>query len=549
MPARPSRSALLSLAAAAVGTALTLSPLGQSAPALAPGAGTAAPASAAQVASAPTAGSALTADLDRLLTDPRLQGSQVGLEVRDAATGEVLYDHGAGTRLLPASNTKLLTSVAALQVLGPDHRFRTTVATSGTRTGPVLHGDLVLRGTGDPTMLAADYDALAGQVAATGITHVTGRLVADDTYFDDVRLAPFWSWDDEPYYYSGQVSALTVAPDTDYDAGSVIVHVAPGAAAGDPAVVTTEPPTSYVHVVDRATTGAAGSDDTADAVREHGSNTVEVTGSVPADGSPDDIWSTVWEPTGLAASILRDALARHGVSVGGWVRGASPEGADVVATHDSMPLSQMLVPFLKLSNNMHAEHLVKAMGAKVSGQGTWSAGIAAEKAALAHLGVDTSAVRLADGSGLSRADMVAPHQLTNLLVAARGEPWFRTWYDALPVAGEADRMVGGTLRSRMRGTPAAGNVHAKTGSMTGVSGLSGYVTDGSGRPLVFSMVTNNYVASSVRTLEDAVAVRLASEGATSTRSLRMVAPAEPAPRTADERRADELECSWVKHAC
>ncbi|HZE48289.1 MAG TPA: D-alanyl-D-alanine carboxypeptidase/D-alanyl-D-alanine-endopeptidase, partial [Jatrophihabitantaceae bacterium] len=169
-----------------------------------------------QAGSAPASTSRLGADLDRILADQRLAGGQVGLEVRDAATGDVLYEHNAQNRLLPASNAKLFTSTAAMDVLGPDYRFTTSVAANRPTNNGTLRGNLYLKGTGDPTMLGPDYDALAKAVADSGVRTVAGNLVADDTYFDEVRLAPFWAWDDEPYYYNAQISALTVAPDTDY---------------------------------------------------------------------------------------------------------------------------------------------------------------------------------------------------------------------------------------------------------------------------------------------------------------------------------------------
>jgi D-alanyl-D-alanine carboxypeptidase/D-alanyl-D-alanine-endopeptidase (penicillin-binding protein 4) len=389
-------------------------------------------------------------------------------------------------------------------------------------------------------MLAADYDALAGKVADTGVKLVRGKLFADDTWFDDVRLGASWAWDDEPYYYSAQVSALTAAPDTDYDAGSIIVKVAPGA--NGKAVVTTEPPTDYVKIVNIAVTGAAGSPDTITVDRVHGANTFTVTGAIPAGGTPTAEWMTVWEPTGYAAALFRAALGRHGVRVlGQTARGATPVGAPVVAARQSMPLSQLLVPFLKLSNNLHAEILMKAMGRAVSGQGTWTAGAAAVSSRLPSFGIDPARLSLRDGSGLSRMDQISPDQLVSLLAAARSRSWFPSWYEALPIAGKADRMVGGTLRSRMRGTAAEGTVHAKTGSLTGVSGLSGYVDTVSGERWVFSMVTNNSLGVNVKGLEDAVAVRLAAEGgAVSARTV------TPAPTLAPG--ASELECSWVK-AC
>ncbi|HEV2778588.1 MAG TPA: D-alanyl-D-alanine carboxypeptidase/D-alanyl-D-alanine-endopeptidase [Actinophytocola sp.] len=466
-------------------------------------------------------------DLDAILANPGLAGSDVGLVVRRADTGEVLYHRAGDRRQQPASNAKLLSSAAALEVLGPDYRFSTTVLAAGRRTGPVLHGDLYLRGTGDPTMLAADYDTLAAAVAAGGIRFVRGNLVADDTWFDDVRLGSGWAWDDEPFYYNAQVSALTAAPDTDFDAGSIIVRVAP-TSPGAPVAVDTVPPTDHVRIASTAVTGAPGSASTVSVGREHGTNTITVTGSLPAGASPVQAFRAVWDPTGYAAALFRAALGAHGVRVlGPTTRGGTPSGAATVATRQSIPLRELLVPFMKLSNNLHAEILVKAMGRARFGEGSWDAGFAAVDAVLPGLGVDPGRLFLVDGSGLSRMDHVAPDQLTELLIAAREKPWFRTWFDSLPVAGVADRMVGGTLRNRMRDSSAAGNVHAKTGSLTGVSSLSGYVTAADGRPLVFSMIANNVIGISVKPLEDAVAIRLSGQPAPAV-------PAAAGPRERNE---------------
>jgi serine-type D-Ala-D-Ala carboxypeptidase/endopeptidase (penicillin-binding protein 4) len=486
----------------------------------------------------------LGADLDALLANPALTGADVGLVVK-TLDGDTVYQRSSDRRQQPASNAKIATSAAALEVLGPDHRFATTVASPARRHGHTLDGDLYLKGTGDPTMLAADYDALAKQVADSGVTGVRGRLVADDTWFDSTRLGLGWAWDDEPYYYNAQISALTAAPDTDFDAGSIIVRVEPGA--HGKAKVTTDPPTDYVTIRSTATTGGAGSDDTISVDRQHGSNVFTVTGSIPADGTADSEFMAVWEPTGYAAALFRAALRAHGVRVSGpTTRGATPAGATEFAARESMPLSQLLTPFLKLSNNMHAEILTKTMGRATAGEGTWDAGEAAIAAVLPTLGV-TGRLSLVDGSGLSRMDQIAPDQLAALLRGAATRPWFDTWFAALPVAGVADRMVGGTLRNRMRGTPAEGHVHAKTGSLTGVSGLSGYVDTAGGERLVFSMVTNNSIGIDPKTVEDAVAIRLAAEGGPQAAQQPRVAKVEPGARQGANYRTD-LECSWVK-AC
>ncbi|GAA3114840.1 D-alanyl-D-alanine carboxypeptidase/D-alanyl-D-alanine endopeptidase [Streptosporangium carneum] len=475
----------------------------------------------------------LVEDLDRILSDARLTPARAGVAVRSAATGEQLYALDPGKILTPASNAKLVTSAAAVDTLGLDFRFTTDVLSTGDRKGSTLTGNLYLRGTGDPTMLAADYDALAARVADAGIRVVRGGLVADDTWFDAVRLGTDWTWDDEPYYYAGQISALTASPDTDYDAGSVIVSLAPGDAEGRPAKVSTTPETGHLRIVNQATTGSR----TEVSVRRpHGSDTVLVTGTV---AGPHNTLVTVDDPTGHALSLFGRALARHGVRVRRQpLRQATPGDAAVVASHRSMPLSELLVPFLKLSNNMHAEILTKSIGRKVSGAGTWEAGLAAVASFARANGMPT--LRLRDGSGLSRADGLTPDGVTSLLVALRSKPWFTTWYDALPIAGVQDRLVGGTLRSRMAGTPAAGNLHGKTGSMTGVTALSGYVTSADRELLVFSVMLNQFLSGSPKDIEDKIAVRLAQFSRTAPADVADVRLRQSTPRSSD------LECSWLK---
>ncbi|MFJ6195426.1 D-alanyl-D-alanine carboxypeptidase/D-alanyl-D-alanine-endopeptidase [Micromonospora sp. NPDC092111] len=485
----------------------------------------------------------LNATIDAVLADARLTGAQAGVVVVDATTGRTLYDRNGDRRLVPASTTKLLTSTAAMELLGPGHRFTTDVHTDGRRRAGIVSGNLYLRGGGDPTMLAADYDALAAEVAADGVRVVTGNLVADDTRYDADRLGPDWTWDDESYYYAAQVSALTVAPDTDYDAGNVIVHAAPATAAGTKPVVTMTPPNGYLRIDNRAETVGVG-ETTISFEREHGGNTVVVTGQIAVGDPPASDWLTVWEPTGYAADVFRDALRRHGVRLlGRTVLGrATPADAAPVARHDSMTLAELMVPFLKLSNNGHAEVLTKEIGRVISGAGSWPAGLTAISEYVADTGMDTGTLRQRDGSGLSRRNLIPADEFVALLAAVRREPWFDTWYAALPIAGNAERFVGGTLRSRMRGTPAANNVHAKTGSLTGVSSLAGYATDADGRLLAFSVVLNSYLAASVKGLEDQIAIALASYHEAGGGSARVTPPVAPeAPRAPEGR-----ECSWVK---
>lgn len=485
--------------------------------------------SAGLAAPAAAAPNGLKSDLDAILKDSRLSGATVDLIVRDATTGKVLYDHNADGSVTPASNNKIGTSTTAFGLLGGGYRFRTSVYSKG--------GNLYLKGTGDPTMRAAQYDDLAAAIAAKGVKRVKGDLIADDTWFDAQRTPPDWDPSDLPFSYAPQISALTVSPDKEFDLGTINVRVSPGAE-GEPVKAEPIPATGVVKIDNTATTGKAGSASTLSVSRKNGSNTITVSGSYPADGSAFDNLVTVENPTLYAADVFRRALKAHGITVAGSTeRGRTPAGVTRVTTHRSMPLSKLATPFLKLSNNGIAETLVKAVGKAKTGEGSWSAGLPLVKSYIGRqFGVDTSQVTLTDGSGLSRTDKTTAHQISNELLGAQKKPWFSTWYNALPIAGEPGEMVGGTLASRMAGTPAAGNVHAKTGSLTGATALSGYVTDPTGRKLIFSSVFNGYQGDSPKDIEDKIAVRLASGTSTSSTTLRF-------------RRAPDggsIECSWAR---
>jgi D-alanyl-D-alanine carboxypeptidase/D-alanyl-D-alanine-endopeptidase (penicillin-binding protein 4) len=384
---------------------------------------------------------ALTADLDAILADKALKGADIGVVVRDANTGEVVYTRQSGRRSQIASNMKLVTTAAALDLLGPDHRWKTELVSNGTRFGPVLNGDLVLRGGGDPTMSQQRYQRLADTLKASGITVVNGALVIDDTKFDAQPYGVGWAWDDEPFSYNAETSALTLSPDAKFSAGTVLVRVKPGAAAGAPAVVSVEPANDHVQVVSTATTGTG----SISVQREHGTNVIRVSGSTSVETTR---LSTVKDPAGLVTSVFRKALKQNGIFVAGGVRRSkAPADAAVLASDESAPLSALNVPLLKDSNNMLAEVLVKTAG------GSFSDGVRRLSTTWPGLGVDPGSAEVFDGSGLSRMSQFAPDDLASILIRARSRPWFGAWQAALPVAG-----VDGTLVNRMKNTPAAGNV-------------------------------------------------------------------------------------------
>lgn len=454
---------------------------------------------------------ALAKKLSSLMKDSRVTEGKTGVAVIDAATGSELYQRKGSQAIMPASNTKILTAAAAMHTLGPDYRFKTEAIKRAKVTGSTLNGRLYLKGYGDPTARQSDYASLAKKVRAAGIKTVTGKLVVDASYFDSVRYNPTWRTSYADEYYAAPISALTLAPNADYDSGTVIVKYRAGKV-GKKATITTTPAAakSYLSIKNLTTTGAKGSWATVSVGRSHGSGTITVRGRVPSGGSGSAL-ITVRRPDLYAAAIFRAELKKAGVTVrGGTTVLATPASKrTVLATDHSMRLSELLVPFMKLSNNMHAEALTKAMGAKRSGApGTWSKGLAATRAYLTARQVPMDGVSLSDGSGLTRANTLTPRAVGKLLVAVQSEPWFSAFKASLPVAGNTKRMVGGTLRYRMNNTRAENNAWAKTGSLTGVTALSGYVKGRDGHLYAFSMLSN-YTKSSPRPVEDKLVVTLA----------------------------------------
>ena len=450
--------------------------------------------------------------IDRVLQDSRLDGTVTGVTVRHADTGEVLYSRDGDKRLRPASNMKLLTAAAALVNLGPEYRFETEVLTDQTKLGVVMHGNLYLRGKGDPTLMEADLIDFAKDLKDKGIHKIEGNIIGDDTWYDEVRLSQGLNWSDEPFYTGAQVSALTLSPNDDYDAGTVIVQVNPADDEGDKADVSLTPNNDYVRIVNKAKTVGPEKANTISIERQHGNNDIIIKGNIPLEGNSSRSWVSVWEPTGYVVDVFKKALESEGITVSERAhqdRGKTPEDAMVLTSKKSMVLSDLLIPFMKLSNNGHGETLTKEMGKMIGDEGSWDEGLRVMEETLDSMGMNTSTLQPRDGSGMSHKNMVTSDELTKLLYTIQDEDWFPYYKTSLPVAGIDERMVGGTLRYRLTDPETKGNVIAKTGSLSGVSTLSGYVTSADDEDLIFSIMINSYLEGPVTPIEDDIATILA----------------------------------------
>ena len=428
----------------------------------------------------------LRTKIDRLLQAPTLRGSQIGLIVQDTARGTIIYSKNADQEFMPASNFKLLVGSAALRRLGTGFAYLTRVSADAQPTGGVIHGNLYLRGGGDALLSAADLDAAAAMLKSQGITRIDGDLVTDASHFDSQRYGFGWSWDDLPYYYAPVVTALEL------EDGTVHMTFAPGPGAGSPAVLRVWPESSTYDIDDELITGGTGTKDTSDFARVWDQpRTIQVTGTYPiASKESGEVSPSVPDPQSYAGDVLIRALAAQGITVGGKLRdGRMPANATVLWSHDSEKLPQLLADFWYPSDNLIGEMLLKELGVTQAGEpGTDDNGRILEQGFLRSIGVDPSTVTISDGSGLSQYDRITPRDLLRILQFDWESSDRSIVLNALPVAG-----VRGTLSKSYIGTPAERVVFAKTGSISHVRTISGFVQTKTHGPLTFSFLINQWM--------------------------------------------------------
>jgi serine-type D-Ala-D-Ala carboxypeptidase/endopeptidase (penicillin-binding protein 4) len=450
-------------------------------------------------------------DLDAILAAPSLDRGYWGVLVQSLKTGETLYARNARKLMMPASNMKIVTLASAAERLGWNYTYETALLAAGAIDGGLLDGDLVVVGAGDPSLMDATAHPLfaewAERLKALGISAISGRIIGDDSKFDDEPLGMGWSWDDLPDGYAAGVGALQ------FNENAARVTIAPGIAAGDPASVTVTPDATGLVIHNRVTTGAAASEESIRTHRLPGSARLELRGSVAVGSAPSVHTVSVDSATLFFVTALRNALTSHGIDVRGPavdiddIGDAPARDEDVpLISYRSPPLSTLAIRLMKSSQNQYAETLLRTLGV-AAGTPTAQMGAAATGAILKGWGLADGGLILRDGSGLSRYDYVTPESLVAILAHVDHDETLRSPFEAaLPVAGKD-----GTLASRMKGTPAEGNARAKTGSMANVRALSGYVSTADGEPLVFSILANNFETAGevVAKTEDAIVVRLA----------------------------------------
>jgi len=462
------------------------------------------------------------ADLGRAIRDlldasPAARSAFWGIEIVDQESGKTVFELNADHFFVPASNAKLFTTALAMTRLGPDHRFRTAVRMDAS-------GSIRLIGGGDPNLSnrAIPYrmgpasgnplqaiEDLADQVVARGISRIAGDVIGDDSAYVWQPFPNGWAIDDPVWDYGAPASALTV------NDNAFTLTLTAGAQEGDPVSVMLAPPLEFYAIDNRARTSSR-TERRISVEREPGSRQLRIWGDVP----PASVYTEtlgIDDPALYAAMAFYDALARRGVNIAGRAtachlfpnqvtdlkRGQpqpDPDGTDL-ASRLSAPLLEDLRITDKVSQNLHAELLLRAVGQARRQVGSRQAGLEEMTAFLTEVGIDEDSYHFVDSSGLSRLDLVTPRAVTRLLRHMLATP---EWQQLLPVGGED-----GTLSARFGGTRAAGKIHAKTGSLSHVSALSGYAERRSGGLRTFSILVNNSggrSSSEIRALIDRICI-------------------------------------------
>ena len=446
---------------------------------------------------------ALQLDLATLLTDPALSRGLVGVRIESLSRDEVLFRHNDERLMLPASNQKIVTVAAAAELLGWDYRFVTTLSPTGPIQDGVLQGDLVVVGSGDPTLSrryqdpAVTFAGWAGQLRAAGIRTIAGRLVGDARAFSDEIWGNGWAWQDLQNAYAAPVGALQVHDNV------TTVTVTPGAAPGEPARVSAAEVDGGFTIEATASTSPAGAPNTLQFARVPGTWTLRIGGSIAAGSPPFERRVAVRNPTAYFLASLRDALEAGGILVNGGIaelesllQPVVPGGTPLVH-HQSPTLGAIAAVTMKTSHNLHAESLFRAVARDGALVGNVSAARSIVAGVLESWGVPGDAVVIADGSGLSRHNHVTASALMRVLRRMAADDRHRDgWLASFPVGSE------GSLSSRFIDGVAKGRVRAKTGELAAVRALSGYVRTEAGELLAFVMIVNN--ATGTRPEVDAV---------------------------------------------
>ena len=441
---------------------------------------------------------------------PGVSHAAWGVAVQSLDRRERLFTLNSATLLVPASVAKLMSVATAADAVGWDYRYTTTVRATGPIVNGVLQGDLIVVGSGDPSIggrAGDDFTSWVQAIKSAGIRRIEGRVNGDDDLLDEPRPQLAWAWDDLGYTTGALFGALNLAENRS------TITIAPGPSSGAPAVVTVDPRLAFRVLTNRVATGLAGSPQLLWPEQRPGDPSLTIAGSIPAAAPAVSIAVAVGNPTLWFASVLKSRLVRDGIEITGdavdiddVVPPSSRDTATVIYSHRSRTLGEIAQPLLKDSINLYAEALMR-LNVAAGVFPTNDAALEGLRKRLDAWGISNAGYQLVDGSGLSRRDAISADAVLSLLERMADPSAKSPFVTGLPIAG-----VDGSLSTRMKGTPAENNVRAKTGTMSNIRTLAGYVTTRDGEHLAFVVLINNFEGTGANANDalDAVAVRLAS---------------------------------------
>lgn len=453
--------------------------------------------------------------MDDLFNDPNFSSAHWGVLIQSLETGEYFYKRNEDKLFVPASNLKLFTSAAALVDLTPDYQYKTGLYLKGTMEGPAINGDLIIRGSGDPTISGRFYNddmlflfnAWADSLLELGIDEIRGNIIGDDNAFDDIGLGYGWAWDYESYWYAAPSGALSL------NDNCIDIIVSP-TEVGKKANIKILPDTKYAIIINKVLTVDDDSAQSINVYRERGTNVITVEGFIKENTKEFKTYATINNPTQFFVVVFKEVLEKKGIKVKGYPIDIDElnilldyDSMILLAEHTSVDLREIVKVINKNSQNFFAEQLLKTIGYENYGLGSADNGVRALKNILSEMGINPDNIKIVDGSGLSRLNFVSPKHIISLLNYMHKNPYFIPFLNSLPIAG-----VDGTIGKRMTNNRATNNVRAKTGFVGAVRSLSGYVRTGDNELVAFSIIANNFTVpvKLAENIQDLVCLRLAN---------------------------------------
>ncbi len=422
--------------------------------------------------------------IENIIRNLTRKGAEIGCRVVHSKSGQVLWNYHPEDPLIPASNMKLLTTSVSLIRLGPDYRFKTGIYTTSPLVDGILHGDLYLKGFGDPFLVNEQMWMLTHELALRGLKKITGDIIADESFFDHIRSPEGWDEDRPPFWYNAEIGALS------FNFNTVTINIRPGPAPGQNAIALLDPDLPCLKLINDAITINKGKkkDLYVRRLYSEGENVIQVQGRIPLGRPIIKIYRTIKDPATYTIMAFRSFLKSEGIEFDGKSRsGRTPENAIPFYIHESKPLSRIIADLNKISNNFIAEQILKTMGAEIEGPpGTHAKGLLVVKETLVEKGIPISGLKMYDGSGLSPLNRIPVRLICDILLyTTNSDQWGPEFVSSLAVSG-----IDGTLKDRQGCSKIAGKIRAKTGRISGVSALSGYLWTISGKPLIFSILMN-----------------------------------------------------------